>query len=318
MLRLPAKFGGTPNLTGVTPVPPKNPPAATPSSRKRAALCYWWHRPPACCFRRHAGNRLRQTIIFPTTANPQAASPREIWRDAKFNRRDACSTPKPPGGDSVQSQTSGTLFLVAQASGLLFPASRRKPFATTIIFPTTANPQAASPREIWRDAKFNRRDACSTQNHAGGDSVQSQTSGTLFWVAQASGLLFPASRRKPFATKIIFPATANPQAASPREIWRDAKFNRRDACSTQNHAGGDSVQSQTSGTLFLVAQASGLLFPASRRKPFATTIIFPTTVNSQATSPHEIWRDACSTQHHTGCCCVRQCSEPEPSTRSTA
>jgi hypothetical protein len=29
---------------------------------------------------------------------------------------------------------SGTLFLVAQASGLLFPASRRKLFATTIIF----------------------------------------------------------------------------------------------------------------------------------------------------------------------------------------
>jgi hypothetical protein len=25
---------------------------------------------------------------------------------------------------------------------------------------------------------------------------------------------------------------------SPREIWRDAKFNRRDACSTQNHTGG--------------------------------------------------------------------------------
>jgi len=63
---------------------------------------------------------------------------------------------------------SGTLLLVAQASGLLFPASRRKPFATTIIFPTTANPHAASPSEIWRDAKFNRRDACSTQNHTGG------------------------------------------------------------------------------------------------------------------------------------------------------
>ena len=28
MLRLPAKFGGTPNLTGATPVPPKNTPAA--------------------------------------------------------------------------------------------------------------------------------------------------------------------------------------------------------------------------------------------------------------------------------------------------
>jgi hypothetical protein len=54
--------------------------------------------------------------------------------------------------------------LVAQASGLLFPASRRKPFATTIIFPTTANPHATFLHEIWRDAKFNRRDACSTQN----------------------------------------------------------------------------------------------------------------------------------------------------------
>jgi hypothetical protein len=28
MLRLPAKFGGTPNLTGATPVPPKNTPVA--------------------------------------------------------------------------------------------------------------------------------------------------------------------------------------------------------------------------------------------------------------------------------------------------
>jgi hypothetical protein len=28
MPRLPAKFGGTPNLTGATPVPPKNTPAA--------------------------------------------------------------------------------------------------------------------------------------------------------------------------------------------------------------------------------------------------------------------------------------------------
>jgi hypothetical protein len=69
---------------------------------------------------------------------------------------------------------SGTLLLVAQASGRLFPASRRKPFATTIIFPTTANPHAASPREIWRDAKFNRRDACSTQKHPGG-GVPAQT-----------------------------------------------------------------------------------------------------------------------------------------------
>ena len=67
---------------------------------------------------------------------------------------------------------SGTLLLVAQASGLLFPASRRKPFATTIIFPTTVNPHAASPREIWRDAKFNRRDACSTQKHPGGCCVR--------------------------------------------------------------------------------------------------------------------------------------------------
>jgi hypothetical protein len=67
---------------------------------------------------------------------------------------------------------SGTLLLVAQASGLLFPASRRKLFATTIIFPTTANPQAASPREIWRDAKFNRRDACSTQKHPAGCCVR--------------------------------------------------------------------------------------------------------------------------------------------------
>jgi hypothetical protein len=66
----------------------------------------------------------------------------------------------------------GTLFLVAQASGLLFPASRRKPFATTIFSPTTANPHAASPREIWRDAKFNRRDACSTQKHAGNCCVR--------------------------------------------------------------------------------------------------------------------------------------------------
>jgi hypothetical protein len=65
--------------------------------------------------------------------------------------------------------------LVAQASGLLFPASRRKPFATAIIFPTTANPQAASPREIWRDAKFNRRDACSTPKHPGCCCVPAQT-----------------------------------------------------------------------------------------------------------------------------------------------
>jgi len=52
--------------------------------------------------------------------------------------------------------------------------------------------------------------------------------------------------------------------------------------------------------MFWVAQASGLSFPASRRKPFATTIIVSTTANPHATFPHEIWRDACSTQNHTG------------------
>jgi hypothetical protein len=58
------------------------------------------------------------------------------------------------------------------------------------------------------------------------------------WVAQTSGLSFPASRRKPFVTAIIVSITANPHTTSPHEIWRDAKFNRRDACSTHNHTGG--------------------------------------------------------------------------------
>jgi hypothetical protein len=66
----------------------------------------------------------------------------------------------------------------------------------------------------------------------------------MFWVAQASGLSFPASRRKPFATTIIVSTTANPHATFPHEIWRDAKLNRRDACSTQNHTGGVLAQTE--------------------------------------------------------------------------
>ena len=124
--RLPAKFGGTPNLTGATPVPPQNTPAAVASRHKRSAAVS--RRPVA------ARTNIEMLVVFIARAN--------------FTR-------------------NGTLFLVAQASGLLFPASRRKPFATTIIFPTTVNPQATSLHEIWRDAKFNRRDACSPQNHAG-------------------------------------------------------------------------------------------------------------------------------------------------------
>jgi hypothetical protein len=82
---------------------------------------------------------------------------------------------------------SGTLLLVAQASGLSFPASRRKPFATTIIFPTTANPQAASPREIWWDA-------CSTQKHPGGGGVRPvQRIGALEFTLQR-GSNNPATR----------------------------------------------------------------------------------------------------------------------------
>jgi hypothetical protein len=43
----------------------------------------------------------------------------------------------------------GTLLLVAQASGLLFPASRRKPFATTIIFSNDRQPAGhVSPRNL--------------------------------------------------------------------------------------------------------------------------------------------------------------------------
>jgi hypothetical protein len=45
---------------------------------------------------------LRRRLFFPTTANPHATSPHEIWRDAKFNRRDACSTQKHPGGGCVR------------------------------------------------------------------------------------------------------------------------------------------------------------------------------------------------------------------------
>jgi hypothetical protein len=66
----------------------------------------------------------------------------------------------------------------------------------------------------------------------------------MFWVAQASGLSFLASRRKPFATTIIVSTTANPHATFPHEIWRDAKLNRRDACSTQNHTGGVLAQTE--------------------------------------------------------------------------
>jgi hypothetical protein len=35
-----------------------------------------------------------------------------------------------------------------------------------------------------------------------------------------------------------------PHATFPHEIWRDAKLNRRDACSTQNHTGGVLAQTE--------------------------------------------------------------------------
>ena len=49
-----------------------------------------------------------------------------------------------------------------QASGLLFPASRRKSLSDANFLPTNTRQQSASHDEIRRDAEFNRQDACAT------------------------------------------------------------------------------------------------------------------------------------------------------------
>ena len=165
---------------------------------------------------------------------------------------------------------SGTLLLVAQASGLLFPASRRKPFATTIIFPTTANPHAASPREIWRDAKFNRRDACSTQKHPGGCCVR------------------PVQRigNKPSPERNLFKRPSSPRPSPPGEGELSAGFLKIRAT---EFAGQSSAEPE------ICERCS--FSPGEKVRLRAVVKPF---------------------SFHAGCCCVRQCSEPEPSTRSTA
>jgi hypothetical protein len=50
-------------------------------------------------------------------------------------------------------------------------------------------------------------------------------------VAQASGLLFSASRRKP-ALRLACLDRAHSSVVPPNEIWRDARFDPRDAGAT--------------------------------------------------------------------------------------
>jgi hypothetical protein len=69
-------------------------------------------------------------------------------------------------------------------------------------------------------------------------------SGTLFWVAQASGLLFPASRRKPFATTIIVLKTANPIPRVPTKFGGTPNLTGATPVPPKTHTGGILAQTE--------------------------------------------------------------------------
>jgi hypothetical protein len=144
---------------------------------------------------------------------------------------------------------SGTLLLVAQASGLLFPASRRKPFATTIIFPTTVNPQATSPREIRRDAKFNRRDACSTPKHPGGCCVRP---------VQRAG------QSESYRKRNLFKRPSSPRPSPPGEGESSAVFLK---IRVTGFAGRPSAKPKNARLLFLLPGGEGQV-EGGRKTPF--------------------------------------------------
>jgi hypothetical protein len=66
--------------------------------------------------------------------------------------------------NTFRAATQMRLACVAQASGLSFPASRRKPCERTIHQRLIDLPTTTRHEEIRRDAEFDPRDAGATQN----------------------------------------------------------------------------------------------------------------------------------------------------------